>query len=185
MYHNQYRRATIKRSNTKNVLITGIPGVGKTTLVQKLLVALKHLNIAGFTTEEIREGRFRKGFYLVDLKGKRRVLSHIRMKSPYRVGKYGVDIKGFEEFLMTADLLGSKADLVVVDEIGKMECYSEKFTTFMREILDSDITVIATIARTGGGLIAEIKNRTDILMFELTLENRNSLDTEILKAITV
>jgi nucleoside-triphosphatase len=173
------------RSNTRNVVITGIPGAGKTTLVQQLLVALRYLNIAGFTTEEIREGGVRKGFELVDLKGKRRILSHVRIKSSYRVGKYGVDIEGFEEFLMTADLLDSKADLVVVDEIGKMECCSEKFTTFIREILESDKTVIATIARTGGGLIAEIKNRTDILLFELTFENRDSLATEILSAISV
>lgn len=170
-------------SNKTNLLITGFPGVGKTTLVQKLLTALRHLNVVGFTTEEIREGGVRKGFELVDLKGRRRILSHIRIPSPYRVGKYGVDVEGFEEFLVAVDLLDSKADLVVVDEIGKMECYSEKFTAIMREILDSDRTVIATIARKGGGLIAEIRDRADILLYELTLDNRNSLATEILNAI--
>lgn len=170
-------------SQKKNVLITGIPGVGKTTLVQNILIQLKPLKTAGFYTEEIRESGIRKGFELVDLNGQRSLLSHIRIKSPYRVGKYGVDVVRFNEFLDTVDFLAKKTELVVIDEIGKMECHSEKFTSLMRQILESDKKVIATIARKGGGLIAEIKNRTDIQLFELTLENRDRFASEIVRAI--
>jgi nucleoside-triphosphatase len=171
-------------SRKKNVLITGVPGVGKTTLIKNILTQLKHLETAGFYTEEIRERGIRKGFELVDLGGQRNLLSHIRIKSPYRVGKYGVDVIRFNEFLDTVDFLAKKTDFVVVDEIGKMECQSEKFTSLMRQILESDKKVIATIARKGGGLIAEIKNRSDIQLFELTLENRDRLASEIVRAIT-
>jgi nucleoside-triphosphatase len=170
-------------SQQKNILITGIPGVGKTTLVKKLLAQLNQLKTAGFYTQEIREGGVRKGFELVDLSGQRSLLSHIQIKSPYRVGKYGVDVVSFDEFIDTVDFLNPQTGLVVIDEIGKMECYSEKFTTLLREILDSESKVIATIARKGGGLIAEIKERIDIQLFELTMENRDRLAFEIVRAI--
>lgn len=162
-----------------NIFITGNPGLGKTTLVKKLLTQLVNWNVSGFYTQEIRESGVRKGFELVDLSGHRSLLSHIRIKSPYRVGKYGVDIVSFDTFLDTVDFLNPQTDLVVIDEIGKMECYSEKFTFLMRKILDSDKKVIATIARKGGGLIAEVKGRNDIQMFELTLENRDRFALEI------
>ncbi len=45
----------------KNLLITGLPGIGKTTLIKKLSEELKVLHPAGFYTEEIREEGQRKG----------------------------------------------------------------------------------------------------------------------------
>lgn len=169
----------------KNILITGTPGVGKTTLLKKILTQLRHLSMAGFYTEEIRAEGVRVGFELVDLKGHRRVLSHVRIKSPFRVGKYGVDVEGFDGFLDTVDFLNPQVDLILIDEIGKMECSSAKFASLMRKILESETRVIATIARKGTGLISEIKDRTDIHLYELKLENRDLLVFEIVKAAGV
>ncbi len=169
----------------KNILITGIPGVGKTTLVKKILTQLRHLSLAGFFTEEIRKSGIRLGFELVDLNGHRSLLSHVRIKSPYRVGKYGVDVGRFNAFLDTVDFLNPQTYLVVIDEIGKMECYSDKFISLMRNILDSEKKVLATIAHKGGGLIAEIKDRNDVQLSELTLKNRDRLASEIMSGITV
>jgi nucleoside-triphosphatase len=72
----------------RNLLITGLPGVGKTTLIKKLYEALKDFHPVGFYTEEMRGGGERKGFELVNLEGKREVLSHVDIESPYRVGRY-------------------------------------------------------------------------------------------------
>jgi nucleoside-triphosphatase len=83
----------------KNILVTGLPGVGKTTLVRRVGDQLKDLKCAGFYTAEIRKGGVRKGFELIDFAGRRRVLAHVRFKSPFRVGKYSVDVKHFEDFL--------------------------------------------------------------------------------------
>jgi nucleoside-triphosphatase len=170
-------------SQQKNLLITGIPGVGKTTLIKKILTQLDHLKTAGFYTQEVRETGVRKGFELVDLRGQRSLLSHIRIKSPYFVGKYGVDVVGFNKFLDTVDFLNPQTDLIVIDEIGKMECYSEKFTSLLRKILNSELKLIATVSRKGGGLIAEIKERNDIHLYELTMGNRDRLAVEIVRAI--
>jgi len=167
----------------KNILITGIPGIGKTTLIKKLAEELKGFHPVGFYTAEIREGGIRKGFELISLDGKRGLLSHVDIKSPYRVSKYNVDIKGFEEFLDSIAFLPSETNIVIIDEIGKMECFSDKFRRLIKEILNSGKLVIATIAIKSGGEIEEIKKRDDIKLFEITHGNRDSLLSEILKEI--
>ena len=79
-----------------NILLTGRPGIGKTTLIKKLIDSVS-LSKGGFYTEEIRKGRERIGFSLITLEGKKSTLSSIKIKSPYRVGKYRVDVDSFEK----------------------------------------------------------------------------------------
>jgi len=167
----------------KNILITGYPGVGKTTLIKKLIEKLKDFKAIGFYTTEIKEEGARKGFELISLKDKKKLLSHTKIKSHYRVGKYGVDIKGFEEFLEAILLEEINPELYIIDEIGKMECFSLKFRMFLKEILDSPKVVLATIALKGDGLIAEIKERPDVELFKITQKNRDTLFLEVLKEI--
>jgi nucleoside-triphosphatase len=169
----------------KNLLITGLPGVGKTTLIQRLYEALKDFHPAGFYTSEIREGETRKGFELVNFQGKRRILSHINIKSHYRVGRYKVNISGFEDFLDGMSFLDPSSHMVMVDEIGKMECLSAQFVRMMKEVLGSEKWVIATVALKGSGLIAEVKKRQDVKLFELTPSNRDALFSGILKEINL
>ena len=130
----------------KNILITGLPGVGKTTLIRRLAEEIKNFHPAGFYTAEIREGGIRKGFELISLDGKKGLLSHIDIKSPYRVSKYKVDIKGFGDFLNSIAFSCPATRLIIIDEIGKMECLSDKFRNLIKEIraglekLDRDIS---------------------------------------------
>jgi nucleoside-triphosphatase len=188
----QYKREPLSDKETghltgspikKNLLITGLPGVGKTTLIKKLSEELKHLHPAGFYTEEIREEGQRKGFELISLNGKRGLLSHKDIKSPYRVGQYKVNIESFENFLDSVPFFGPLNHLIIIDEIGKMECLSDPFKNLLKKIFDSEKLVIATIALKGSGLIAEIKERQDIQLFELNSHNRDILFLEILKGV--
>ena len=169
----------------KNLLVTGLPGVGKTTLIKKLAEALKSLHPAGFYTEEMREGGERKGFELVSLEGKKELLSHKGIQSAYRVGQYKVDIKGFQDFLDSISFFSPLARLIIIDEIGKMECLCDRFIKLLGEILDSEKWVIATIALKGTGSTEKIKKRQDIRLFEITQKNRDALVSEILKEVKV
>ena len=169
----------------RNFLVTGLPGVGKTTLIRKISEALKPFHPVGFYTEEIRERGVRRGFELISLKGERKLLSHKGISSPYKVGQYKVDIEGFEDFLDSISFFSSSARLIIIDEIGKMECLSLRFQEILTEILDSDKRLIATIALKGTGLIAAVKKRKDVRIFEITKKNRESLLFEILAAADV
>jgi nucleoside-triphosphatase len=166
-----------------NILITGLPGVGKTTLIKNIVEALKDLRPVGFYTAEIREGGIRKGFELISLDGRKGLFSHTDIQSPHRVGKYKVDVKGFEAFLGSIPLLKPSTRLVIIDEIGKMECFSERFKECLIECLNSEKWVIATIALKGSGIIEEIKKRKDVKLFEITQGNRNSLLPDILSEV--
>lgn len=87
------------------ILITGKPGVGKTTLVQKIIERMRSVNMAGFLIAEIRDMEPRLGFELQCLNGERRILAHVEIDSRHRVGRYGVNTRGFEDFLWALDVL--------------------------------------------------------------------------------
>jgi len=169
----------------KNLLITGLPGVGKTTLIRELARELRDHNPVGFFTAEIREGGVRKGFELISLDKRRRVLAHVDIRSRHCVGRYKVDMEGFEDFLTLIPFEDPRRKLVIIDEIGKMECFSAHFRKVLVELLDSERWVIATVALKGGGIIEEIKRRQDIRLFEINLGNRESLVAEIVKDVRV
>ena len=166
-----------------NIFITGQPAIGKTTLVKRLFDRLTDFQPAGFYTEEIRRKGQRIGFRLKSPEGVEGILSHVDIQSPHRVSKYGVDVHGFESFLDNIKLDSPQASLVIIDEIGKMECYSEKFIQMMNKLLDSRVPVIATIALKGGGFIADVRRRTDIEWYELSRSSRNHVLEDIVNQI--
>ncbi len=162
-------------------LITGKPGVGKTTLIRKIVGQLPSIPMAGFYTSEIRFKGNRYGFQLQGLNGDRRTLAYANLHSQDRVGKYGVDTQGFEVFLKNLDLLNPRLELIVIDEIGKMELFSPRFRAIVRHILDSDKLLLASIASHGKGFIREIKQRPDIRLLQVTHHNRDDLMSEVLE----
>ena len=156
-------------------LITGKPGVGKTTLVQKIIKRMGSVNMAGFCTSEIRCRGSRLGFELQGLNGGRRILANVEIDSQHRVGKYGVDKDGFEEYLATLNLLNPDVELMVIDEIGKMELFSNRFRNLVCDALSADKQLLATIPLKGNDFIREIKQRLDIHLLEVTHANRDRL----------
>ena len=169
-------------SKSAKILLTGLPGCGKTTAIMKIIAGLNCKSVAGFYTEEIRENNNRKGFRFKRLDGAGGILAHVDIKSRFKVGKYGVDVAGFEKSVVPIlNAEQADAELFVIDEIGKMECFSEKFAVAIRRLFASDKSVLATVARKGDGLISEIKNCPGVQLFNLTLENRDKTIAEILQ----
>jgi len=164
----------------KNILISGLPGIGKTTLIKNLIQKIPLSRPVGFYTEEIRHEGERRGFQAVSLHGEKLILAHELLQSGYRVGKYKVDVKGFDAFLSSIGFFGDPERPVIIDEIGKMECLSRKFIRITSELLDSPATLVATIAHTDGGIKGRIKKRDDVLLYKMNLDNRDTLLSDIL-----
>ncbi len=160
------------------LLITGAPGVGKTTVIRRAADGLKEERLRGFYTEEIREKGERCGFRLVGFDGETHVIAHADFAKGRRVGKYGVDVPVLDE---AAALLrpDPNARAYLVDEIGKMECLSDRFVAAMRALLAGDIPIIATIGEHGGGFMAEVKRRPECELWQVTRSNRDELPARI------
>lgn len=168
------------RETTHHVLlITGTPGVGKTTVIRRVAEQLESEKVRGFYTEEIREAGERRGFRLVSFDGTRRVIAHTAFPGTHRVGKYGVDVGALDEAsaLLRPD---AAAGAYLVDEIGKMECLSERFVAAMRALVAGETPVVATVGARGGGLIAEVKRDPRCELWEVTRANRDALPARIL-----
>jgi nucleoside-triphosphatase len=167
-------------SKSNKILLTGIPGCGKTTAIIQIMENLKDIKAAGFYTQEIRQNNTRKGFSWTSLDGATGILAHVNTKSSYKVGKYGVDVAGFEKSVVPImDINRSDAELFIIDEIGKMECFSKKFVTAVRRLFASDKSLLVTVARKGTGLISEVKNYPCTKLFSLTPQNRDKIIAEI------
>ena len=163
----------------KNILLTGRPGIGKTSILKEIIDILK-LDAGGFYTKEIREGGIRKGFEIITLSGKRGILAHVDCKSPYRVSKYGVNTKDLENIATPAieEALRNK-ECIIIDEIGRMELYSPKFCSLVRKALDSEKKVLGTIQARHNEFLDSIRERGDTKIMEVTFENRKRIIEEI------
>ena len=172
-------------STSAKILLTGLPGCGKTTAIMNIIASLECEKVAGFYTQEIRENGNRKGFRFKRLDGTTGILAHVDIKGRFKVGKYGEDVTGFEKNIMPIlDAERADAELFVIDEIGKMECFSEKFVAATRRLFASDKSVMATVARKGAGLISEVKNCPGTQLFKLNHENRDKTIAEILRILS-
>jgi len=163
-----------------NYLLMGHPGVGKTTIIKKLIEELK-LPAGGFYTEEMRENNIRMGFAIVTLSGFKGVLAHRNFKSRYKVGNYGVGVYtlnkiGVKEIQMC--LVEKK--VIVIDEIGKMELLSPQFQEVVWKALDADNPVLGTITLARHPFAQKVKARDDVVIYQVTQQNQE----EVFKTLT-
>jgi nucleoside-triphosphatase len=157
----------------KNIFLTGAPSSGKTTIIKKIISGLQ-LPANGFYTEEERSGDKRVGFMMKTLDGQQASLAHQDIRSDFNIRRYGVSIHNIEATAVPS-ILPVDNNMIILDEIGKMECYSEMFKEAALKALDSPNIVIGTITLGRDDFIQSLKNRDDMVVTELTLQNRDSL----------
>jgi nucleoside-triphosphatase len=164
----------------KNILLSGVPGIGKTTVIVKLAEMLGDKAV-GFYTSEIRAEGKRVGFSIRSLDGFESILAHVDIRSKYRVGRYGVDLEGLERAICGIEMAmeaGGKR-YILIDEIGKMELFSERFREFVTKALDSPLPVVATIFHRPHPFCDLIKARDDVRIVEVTVGNRDGLPRKL------
>lgn len=163
----------------KNIFITGLPRCGKTTLIKEILKELK-VQARGFFTEEIRKRGERIGFKIVTLSGKTGILAEKGFKNPYKVSKYGIILQDLEEIGVKELEEGLKGNfLLVIDEIGSMELYSEKFKKVVLASLESKNKILGTIRLKPNPFCDKIKERKDTKVFYLKRENKTEVKEKI------
>jgi nucleoside-triphosphatase len=156
-------------------LLTGKPGTGKTSLIKQVISGMKG-EPGGFYTEEIRSQGVRQGFSLVTLDGREVVLAHVNIRSPYRVSKYGVDIDSFDRVGVSAlHLATQQSDLVIIDEIGKMELFSDDFKGIVSHIINSGKRILGTIMLNPDPWVDAIKRLPQVNLVTVTRTNNQDV----------
>lgn len=166
--------------------ITGMPSVGKTQTLVKIIEFLEEsgYTVEGMITEPVMKKKKRIGFYVVDWQTKEKeVFAHIDIDSKDKVGKYGVDIGALENVGIPAiekAIADDKINIIIIDEIGKMEMLSERFCEMVVEALDSDKPIMVTLhKKSRTPLLQDVRRRDDIRILEVTPVNRNLLPYKI------
>lgn len=161
------------------LLLSGLPGTGKTTIIRKA-IAGAGTSAGGFYTEEIRAGGMRQGFRLTTVDGQSCILAHVDIAGPRRVGRYGVSLEDLERVGVTAIRRAiHEKGLVVIDEIGKMEMFSSRFQEAVREAIDSDKRVLGTIMFKPHPFADAIKAHPQVKVLTVTRENREEILEEV------
>jgi nucleoside-triphosphatase len=156
-----------------NILVTGPPRSGKSTLIEKVAQSISR-PATGFFTQELREKGRRVGFSITTLQGKTGVLAHQSIRSTFRVGKYGVNLEDLDQIAVPSMIPSAPDQIVVIDEIGKMECFSRLFKETLTKVLSSDNLVIGSVAIKGDRFIQSIKKRDDVSLVSITEKTRDA-----------
>ena len=168
--------------------ITGLPGAGKTQALLKVIEMLEDdgMSVGGMITEPIIKRSRREGFYVMDWARKeRRVFASKDIVSKTVVGRYGVDVSALDEIGVNALRHATQnCDVIVIDEVGKMEVESDGFVAAVKEALDADKPLILTLhKKSRNPLLQDIRRRDDIRILEVTQVNRNLLPYKIVKLL--
>ena len=164
----------------KHLLIIGRPGVGKTTLLQRLVQALRPHPIDGFLTEELREHEQRMGFWLSAVDGRQVLLAHRRLEEGVRVGPYKVNVGVLDDIAVPILQRGLRhAQILFVDELGKMELCSARFERSVQDAFDRGRVVVATAGISQIPFLQAVKRRRDVELIPLTTANRAAVQEEL------
>lgn len=167
------------------VLIQARPGTGKSTALKRVAELLRDSGVAisGFLTEEIRERGRRVGFSIEAFaSGERGALAHVEFPGPPRVGRYGVDLDQFEQLALPE--LRADADVVLIDELGKMELASTTLRTAVLELLDRGTPTAATVQASRHPFTDALKERCDVKVVLLTRQNRDRVPSWVADGLT-
>ena len=172
---------------TFRVFLTGIPGVGKSTIVRKVVERTRQegIKVGGMTSSDLRSGPTRVGFEIRNLMtGEAGVLAHVNQTGP-RIGKYHVKSEDLDRIGIEAIVSAIKhADLIVIDEVGPMELTSRRFKEAVQAALACGKPLLGTVHRNAQDpLVNAIRRDRAVEVIEVTNENRDSLSDVLLERL--
>lgn len=166
--------------------ITGLPGSGKTYALLRVIDMLResNLSIGGMMDEPLSDGRRKIGFTVKNLlTGESQIFADTETESKIMIGKIGVDISKFEEIAIPAIKEAcEKCDVIIIDEVGKIEVESQLFIDAVKDALDVNKPMILTLhKKSRNPLLQDIRRRDDVRILEVTPTNRNLLPYKIIR----
>ena len=167
--------------------LTGPPGCGKTTAILRIVNELKKrgVRVEGMYTQELREGGRRIGFIIKRITGGKGTLAHVRFREGPRLGRYVVNLRDLEAIGVSALMDGLKeAEVIVVDEVGPMELFSQRFREAVEQLISSDKNAIITVHyRSRDPLVIKVKKTAGKNLIILNRENRDQIPAIIVKNV--
>ena len=167
-----------------HVLITGAPGVGKSTLIRRVLAELNR-PVFGFETKKetaLADGEKGSPVYIYEV-GKERRQSEENLAGWCEKRQNEVYKEVFDRYASKLRAPIPKGGIIVMDEIGTMESVSEEFRTAVMALLDGDVPVIAAVKHKDTPFLHGVRNHPKGICFHLTEENREELYGEVLAAL--
>lgn len=169
------------------ILLTAKKGVGKSTVIQKFIDRYKD-PVNGFVISRMKDrNNENQGFVAQTFDGRMEIFSHKKLvKSKYIIGdNHNVDLDVVDNFLVPEIEKGllNPSNLIVIDEIGRMEAFSEKFLDVVKEAINSENNILGTIVYEDEPWSIEFKKDPRVKIIEVTLKNRDHLVDELLKQI--
>ena len=168
--------------------ITGLPGAGKTKTLQRVIemLAIEELKIGGMINDPIMDGRRKVGFSVRNIvTGESQIFAHLDIESRIMDGKMGVDLQKFESIAVKAIRDACDVcDVIVIDEVGKVEVESQPFIDSVKHALDAGKPMILTLhKKSRNPLLQDIRRRDDVRILEVTPTNRNLLPHKIIRLL--
>jgi len=180
----------LRMDDVPKIGITGLPGVGKTETLMKIIAKLEAHDhqVGGMITPTIEENKIRVGFKILDWKTKEEaIFSQVGMDSADHVGDYGIDLKTLARIGVGAirnAIEDEKTEIIVIDEVGKMEMLSDEFCQAVKDALDCNKPMLMTLhKKSRNPLLQDIRRRDDVRILEVTPVNQNLLPYKIEKIL--
>ena len=174
----------------RKILLTGKPGVGKTTVLVETIRELeaRGLRVGGMVSREVRDGGVRVGFEISDLaSGRKGWLAHVAQQEGPQIGKYRVNLKDLVEIGVNAinwAASDSTISVIAIDEVGPMELCSEDFRNAVKKAVEAEKPLIGTIHyKARSTLIDDIRSRSDVKIIEITHDNRSYVKGAVLNEL--
>lgn len=132
------------------------------------------------------------GFNIMDWGSKQEGLfAHVNFNTKFKAetedGVFAVDVEVLERIgvaAIEAAIKDENVDIIIIDEVGKMEMHSERFCKTVTDCLDAPKPVIMTLhKKSRNPLLQDIRRRDDVRILEVTAVNKNLLPYKIEKIL--
>lgn len=165
----------------KHLMICGEVGVGKSTLINRLLEN-NNKPVCGYVTKSLR--RRDDGYHEIFMYAPGDEEHAVFLADCNKRDRH-VNLEVFET--LGLELLSQVRDegIILMDEIGFMEEKAEGFTSRVLELLDGDVPVIGAVksSHPDSAYLNAVRNHPNVNLVNITKDNRDELYFSLLEEV--